>query len=71
MPSLFLAQPNLREMMNYFEDYTYFGPDADRKLALARELYPRRVHILCRLGLPKYDSLTMGASGLVPCAIVS
>ena len=30
----------LREMMNYFEDHTYFGPNADRKLALARELSP-------------------------------
>ncbi len=30
----------LREMMNYFEEYTYFGPDAETKLALARTLYP-------------------------------
>jgi uncharacterized protein YbjT (DUF2867 family) len=30
----------LREMMNYFEDYTYFGPEAERMLALARTLYP-------------------------------
>jgi hypothetical protein len=26
-------------MMNYFEDYTYFGPQADSMLSLARELY--------------------------------
>ena len=36
----FPGAAELREMMNYFEDYTYFGPDADSKLALARELYP-------------------------------
>ena len=36
----FPGAAELREMMNYFEDYTYFGPDADNKLALARELYP-------------------------------
>jgi uncharacterized protein YbjT (DUF2867 family) len=36
----FPGAAELREMMNYFEDYTYFGPNADRKLALARELYP-------------------------------
>ena len=30
----------IREMMNYFEEYTYFGPDADSKLALARSLCP-------------------------------
>ena len=28
----------LREMMNYFEAHTYFGPDADEKTALAREV---------------------------------
>ena len=27
-------------MMNYFEDYTYFGPDADEKIALAKQLCP-------------------------------
>ncbi len=30
----------MREMFNYFEDYTYFGPEAERKLALARNLCP-------------------------------
>lgn len=30
----------LREMMNYFEEYTYFGPEADKKLALTRKLCP-------------------------------
>ncbi len=29
-----------REMMNYFEEYTYFGPDAENKIALARKLCP-------------------------------
>jgi uncharacterized protein YbjT (DUF2867 family) len=36
----FPGAAELREMMNYFEEYTYFGPDADSKLAMARELYP-------------------------------
>ena len=36
----FPGAPELREMMNYFEEYTYFGPDADRMLKLARDLYP-------------------------------
>ena len=36
----FPGAAELREMMNYFEDYTYFGPNADRMLSLARELYP-------------------------------
>ena len=36
----FPGAAELREMMNYFEDYTYFGPNADSMLALARELYP-------------------------------
>ena len=36
----FPGAAELREMMNYFEDYTYFGPNADSKLALAREFYP-------------------------------
>ena len=30
----------LREMMNYFEEYTYFGPDAEMKLTLAMTLCP-------------------------------
>ena len=29
-----------REMWNYFEEYTYFGPDAVKKIALARQLVP-------------------------------
>ncbi len=29
-----------REMMNYFEEYTYFGPDAENKIALANTLCP-------------------------------
>lgn len=36
----FPGAQELREMMNYFEDYTYFGPDADAKIALARKLCP-------------------------------
>lgn len=35
----FPGAAELREMMNYFEDYTYFGPDADSRLELARDLY--------------------------------
>ncbi len=27
-------------MMNYFEEYTYFGPDAENKIALAQKLCP-------------------------------
>ena len=36
----FPGAQELREMMNYFEEYTYFGPDAETKLALARKLCP-------------------------------
>ncbi len=36
----FPVAAELREMMNYFEDYTYFGPEADPMIALARTLYP-------------------------------
>ncbi len=36
----FPGAAELREMMNYFEDYTYFGPEADHMIALARTLYP-------------------------------
>ncbi len=36
----FPGAQELREMFNYFEDYTYFGPDAERKLTLARTLCP-------------------------------
>ena len=36
----FPGAQEFREMMNYFEEYTYFGQDADAKLALARKLCP-------------------------------
>ena len=36
----FPGAQELREMMNYFEEYTYFGPEAEAKLALARKLCP-------------------------------
>lgn len=36
----FPGAQEFREMMNYFEEYTYFGPDADRMIALARKLCP-------------------------------
>ena len=36
----FPGAAELREMMNYFEDYTYFGPNAYSMLSLARKLYP-------------------------------
>ena len=36
----FPGAQEFREMMNYFEEYTYFGPDADAKLALARKVCP-------------------------------
>jgi uncharacterized protein YbjT (DUF2867 family) len=36
----FPGAQELREMMNYFEEYTYFGPDAEKKLALARKVCP-------------------------------
>ena len=35
----FPGAAELREMMNYFEDYTYFGPDAESRIELARDLY--------------------------------
>ncbi len=28
-------------MMEYFEEYTYFGPDREAKVAAANELVPR------------------------------
>lgn len=36
----FPGAQEIREMMNYFEEYTYFGPEADKKIALANTLYP-------------------------------
>ena len=36
----FSGAQELREMMNYFEEYTYFGPDAECKIAQAHKLYP-------------------------------
>ncbi|HMR80141.1 MAG TPA: NmrA family NAD(P)-binding protein, partial [Polyangiaceae bacterium] len=30
----------MREMMNYWEDYSYFGPDAEKKIALANRAVP-------------------------------
>jgi uncharacterized protein YbjT (DUF2867 family) len=36
----FPGAEELREMYQWFEGYTYFGPDADKKLANTRELYP-------------------------------
>lgn len=34
----FPGAPELRHMMNYFEAHTYFGPDAEAKIALAKEV---------------------------------
>lgn len=34
----FPGAPELRQMMNYFEAHTYFGPDAETKIALAKEV---------------------------------
>ncbi|MDH5624905.1 MAG: NmrA/HSCARG family protein [Nitrospira sp.] len=34
----FPGAPELRQMMNYFEAHTYFGPDAEAKIALAKEV---------------------------------
>lgn len=36
----FLGAAKPREMMNYFEDYTYFAPNADNMISLARHLPP-------------------------------
>ncbi len=36
----FPGAQELREMMNYFEEFTYFGPDAEKNIALARKLCP-------------------------------
>ena len=37
---LFPGAAELREMFQWFEGYTYFGPDADQKLAQTRAVYP-------------------------------
>ncbi len=34
----FPGAAELREMMEYFEEYTYFGPDREEKVAAANEL---------------------------------
>ena len=36
----FPGAAELREMFEYFEAHTYFGPDADVKIALANKVYP-------------------------------
>ena len=36
----FPGAEELREMFQWFEGYTYFGPDADEKMALTREIHP-------------------------------
>jgi len=36
----FPGAQEFREMMNYFEDYTYFGPDAEKKIAQALQICP-------------------------------
>lgn len=36
----FPGASELRHMMSYFEDHTYFGPEADRKIALAGQIVP-------------------------------
>ena len=37
----FPGAPEAREMFKYFEAHTYFGPDADTKIALAKEVATR------------------------------
>jgi uncharacterized protein YbjT (DUF2867 family) len=39
--SAFPGAQELREMMEYFEAYTYMGPDAEHKIARAREVSPK------------------------------
>lgn len=34
----FPGAPEFRETMQYFEAHTYFGPDAENKIALAKEV---------------------------------
>jgi len=36
----FPGAKELREMFEWFEQYTYYGPDASKKLALTAEIYP-------------------------------
>jgi len=36
----FSGAQELREIVNYFEDCTYFGPDAEKAIALAKKLCP-------------------------------
>ena len=36
----FPGAQEFREMMNYFEEYSYFGPEADKKITLANTLCP-------------------------------
>lgn len=36
----FPGAPELREMFQWFERYTYFGPEAERKMAQARAIQP-------------------------------
>ncbi|MCH8884002.1 MAG: hypothetical protein IIA41_10975 [SAR324 cluster bacterium] len=36
----FPGASEMREMFQWFEGYTYFGPDAEQKLALANQVYP-------------------------------
>jgi uncharacterized protein YbjT (DUF2867 family) len=37
----FPGAAEIRQMMDYFEAHTYFGPDAEQKLALARSVLPQ------------------------------
>lgn len=36
----FPGASEVREMFQWFEGYTYFGPDAEQKMALANQVYP-------------------------------
>jgi hypothetical protein len=38
--TFFPGAAELREMFEYFEAHTYFGPDAESKIALANEIHP-------------------------------
>lgn len=37
----FEAAPEMRQMMQYFEEHTYFGPGAQQKIGRAREILPQ------------------------------